>query len=310
MTLAMLDEAFDELLSRIELNPTRVTLASQRYNAIKAAIENALPDKSVRQIGSFQRKTKIRPLDLSDKLDIDAIVSFGPFRRFATDGRGVSPALALETIRRALATNELYRVMPQVTDHPIIRLQYADDMSIELAAVFEDLTGRYPHLPGEPNCYIVGSSPSVWGPADYDYDAKRITRLNAATSGKLVPTIKLMKTYLRGREVPLKSFHVEVLAANIVPSLLANWDGNGYDYGYNHILAGFLDRASLLVTRPILLAGSHSPPLNSELDSATLTAIGSYLRQRAEAARRLCAITVGGEAVNRWFDFFGEPFPA
>ncbi len=89
MTLAMLDEAFDELLSRIELNPTRVTLASQRYNAIKAAIENALPDKSVRQIGSFQRKTKIRPLDLSDKLDIDAIVSFGPFRRFATDGRGV-----------------------------------------------------------------------------------------------------------------------------------------------------------------------------------------------------------------------------
>lgn len=66
MATLPVDEAFREALGRIELNPSRVELASQRYNAVKASIESALPGKTLRQIGSFQRKTKIRPVDLSD----------------------------------------------------------------------------------------------------------------------------------------------------------------------------------------------------------------------------------------------------
>jgi len=79
MAFSSVNEAFIELLKRIELNPARVTLASQRYNAIKTTVENALPGKTVSQIGSFQRKTKIRPADLGDALDIDAVVNFKRF---------------------------------------------------------------------------------------------------------------------------------------------------------------------------------------------------------------------------------------
>jgi len=43
MAYATVADAFTELLKRIELNPARVTLASQRYSAIKATIEGALP---------------------------------------------------------------------------------------------------------------------------------------------------------------------------------------------------------------------------------------------------------------------------
>jgi hypothetical protein len=55
--------AFAELLRRLELNPTRRALASQRYNAVKQVIEENLSGATVRQIGSFQRQTKIRPVD-------------------------------------------------------------------------------------------------------------------------------------------------------------------------------------------------------------------------------------------------------
>jgi hypothetical protein len=65
--------AFRDFLSRIELNPTRVQLASERYTAVKGVVERALPGKQVRQVGSFQRQTKIRPADLGDELDIDAL---------------------------------------------------------------------------------------------------------------------------------------------------------------------------------------------------------------------------------------------
>ena len=93
-------DAFSELLRRIELNRARVQLASERYNAVKAAIEKALPGKAVRQIGSFQRKTKIRPADLSDALDIDAIVSFGDATRLGAPGEeGVTPSAAARTVK-------------------------------------------------------------------------------------------------------------------------------------------------------------------------------------------------------------------
>ena len=132
MAFSSVNEAFEELLRRIELNPARATVASQRYNAVKAAIESALPGKTVSQVGSFQRKTKIRPADLSDGLDIDAVVSFMRFTQYAVGGNGVTPAGALEAVRRALTSNEIYRVMEPEKDHPVVTLQYADDMKIEL----------------------------------------------------------------------------------------------------------------------------------------------------------------------------------
>src|SRR4051794_32940684 len=114
MPLSPVDEAFTELLRRVELNQSRAELASQRYNAVKATIETALPGKSVRQVGSFQRKTKIKPVDLSDRLDVDAIVSFGRFSNYAApQAGGITPSKALDIIRRALSSNQTYRLMPQ-----------------------------------------------------------------------------------------------------------------------------------------------------------------------------------------------------
>jgi hypothetical protein len=64
MLLSSVDEVLTESLRRIELNQSRVALASQWYNAVTATIESVLPGKSGRQVVSFQRKTKIRPVDL------------------------------------------------------------------------------------------------------------------------------------------------------------------------------------------------------------------------------------------------------
>ena len=96
------------------------------------------------QIGSFQRKTKIRPTDLGDGLDIDAVVSFMRFTEYATGSSGVSSSEALEIVRRALTSNETYRVMTPEKDHPVITLQYADDMKIELIPAFVDGAGGLP----------------------------------------------------------------------------------------------------------------------------------------------------------------------
>src|SRR5712691_4643275 len=113
-------EAFAATLSRIELNPTRVQLASQRYNAIKQVIEQALPGKTVTQIGSFQRKTKIRPLDLSDKLDIDLLVKLKTANRYLFGGPWVweTPEATLNKIQKVLIADQTYRIMRPRLDAP------------------------------------------------------------------------------------------------------------------------------------------------------------------------------------------------
>ena len=305
MPVASVDEAFRELLSRIELSPFRVTLASQRYSALKASIESALPGKVLHQIGSFSRGTKIRPPDLSAQLDIEVLVSFGLFSHSsAADKEGFTPSRVLQILRLAILSNDTYRVMPQQQDQLTVRVEYPDQMTIELRPAFEDPRWQHFHGPDRPNCYIVGRSWYTWIEADYDYDAQIISWLNAQAEEKLKPTIKLVKAYFRSASVPLKSFHTEILVANVLPSLVSEW--RRYGYGYQHLLAGFLSEVSKTITSAAVLRGSFSPPVDSGLSYAELSSLAPFLADRAEVAWQLCR----ANTIKGWHKFFGEPFPS
>jgi SMODS domain-containing protein len=307
MPVASVDEAFRELLRRIELSPFRVTLASQRYDAMKASVEGALPGKTLHLIGSFQRKTKIRPADRGDQLDIEVLVSLGRFAQHSELGTaGLTPSEALMIVQPAIQLNEIYRVMPQQQDHPTVRVEYADQMAIELVPGFEDLRTQHYRGPNGPNCYIVGNSLYRWITADYDYDAQSISRLNARAEQKLVPTIKLVKAYFRNAGVPLKSFHTEILVANVIPSLVSEWKGKGYRYGYQHLLAGFLSAVSKTITSAAVLHGSFSRPVDSGLSHAILSSLATFLAARAKVAWELC----DANTIRGWTEFFGVPFPS
>jgi SMODS domain-containing protein len=307
MSVASVDQAFRQLLNRIELTPFRITLASERYSALKATIEGTLPGKTMRQIGSFKRGTKIRPVDFSDHLDFEVLVSFGQFSRYSEPGTGgVSLSEALQIVQLAIGSSEFYRVMPPQQGNPKVRVEYADQLAIELVPAFEDLSPQHYRGPMGPNCYVAGGSLYRWITADYEYDSQTILGLNARTEGQLAPTIKLVKAYFRNAGVPLRSFHTEILVANLVPSLVSDWNCKGYGYGYQHLFAGFLTEVSQIMTSAAVLRGSYSPPVDSGLSYATLSSLGTFLGARAKVAWQLC----NANTVRGWTEFFGVPFPS
>lgn len=313
----MVGEAFDEMLRRIELNPTRVALASKRYQAVKETIEAALPGKIVKQIGSFQRKTKIRPGDLGDALDVDALVIFGPFKAYAQPpDHGMTSPSALEIVRKALISNDVYKVMEPENDAPVVVLEYADKsiFKIELAPAYIDKTGAHNHLDAEIDCYIVPArTGNYWQVSDCDYDAAIISAVNqrADVKGMLVPFIKIAKTFLRNGEAPLKSFHVEVLATIIVSKASAKWTQEGLTWGYQHLLSEFLTEAAVLVAAgPSKFPNSYSSAVNSDLTTTQTEEIAYYLKNRGAAAWRLCARKDEPGVIEAWRNFIGEPFPA
>jgi len=180
----------------------------------------------VRQIGSFQRRTKIRPIDFSDQLDVDALVVLGDARAAGSHG-GVTADGALNLVLRALRRSEIYGQMKPETDAPTVVLDYADSFRLELAVGYRDLTGARPR-PSTP-CYLVSGANGMWLPARLRSRCHRHSELNndRAVDGRLVPTIKVIKHIARANKVPLKSFHVEVLTALLLPSVAWGWAQRG-----------------------------------------------------------------------------------
>jgi hypothetical protein len=316
-------QAFDVLLQRIELNPTRSKLASQRYQALKETVEANAPGKTVKQIGSFQRQTKIRPEDLSDGLDVDALVIFGSFTKFAGPGEnGVTPNGALQQVDRSLTASDTYSVMEPEQDSPAVVLEYNDAFKVEFVPAFIDKRPQFSHGDLDINCYIVPDGKGGWKTADYDYDAALISAVNGRTdvAGMLVPFIKMAKAYLRGKKVPLKSFHIEILATLTIPKAIGRWSQENLTWGYQHLLAEFLSTAPDLMTRTTVLTqglpvgvslpGSFSPATDSGLGTDENKAVVAYLKKQAGIAWKLCGIKDEVEAVAAWREFFGDPFPA
>lgn len=307
---SVVGDAFREFLSRIELNSTRVALASQRYMHVKRTIENAIPGASVRQIGSFRKYTKIRPLDLGDALDVDVLVSLYAAREYARPGEGANSTEALAALFRAVRRPETFRAMEPQQDAPVVELEYADEFKIELVPAIENATGHKTHADGT-NAYWVPKPGGGWMDADYDYDAEFVSRLNqsADLSGKLVPTIKLLKAFVRGRSLPLKSYHAEVIATLALWERAREWNRAGRTWDFPHAFAAILEDCRQYMTGPIALPGSFSPPTDSGL-GAELTDVAEYLREAGAIAWKVCAEASDARALNGWLDVFGDPFPA
>jgi hypothetical protein len=201
--------------------------------------------------------------------------------------------------------------MEPTNDAPVVILEYADKQlfKIEIATAYLDKMGQRSHGPSGPDAYLVGGSDGAWHPADYDFDAAAITGLNQHpfVRERLVPFIKIAKAYLRGRNVPLKSFHIEVLVARTIPPLLHQWQVSNFRCSYHHMLAGFLTVTPPLLNNPVSIPGSFSEPISSNIH------IGSVVQwMNAQAARAwdLCKIQDEHRAIEAWRSFFGQPFPS
>lgn len=304
------NQAFDEVLRRLELNQTRIDLASQRYAAVKGQIESALPGKKVKQIGSFQKQTKIRPVSDGDKWDIDIAVCFGDVTRYAAQGDGITPKRSLEIVRGALRSNEIYKVMDPSPDAPVVALEYYDGFKIELVPCYRELTGLYPR-PAGPVPYIVPTSDGRWVPADYDYDAAHVSGLNqGAAAGHLIPMIKLFKGFVRSHALPLRSYHVEALAAKLVPQSVALRRLAGIPIDYHRLFAHLLEHSVDLLVADLKIGESYTGKVDSGLSPGQLVDAKARLTKCAELAKRINELPAATDVVGYWRELYGDPFPA
>lgn len=296
-------EAFEEFSQRLELDPGYDQLVQERHDAVRRFLEGRLPGVRTQLIGSLQRRTRTDPLRGLEDFDIDILVELGSFTHFDPLW-GVSPAQAIQTVGSALVGNSTYQTMGPYEDQPAIVMPYQDKSSVELVPAYRD---RVPDHNPIGRAYWVPRL-SRWELADYDYDASYISVVNQSSKGRLVPVIKMLKAWRRHLVPGLRSYHLEVMAAAIVPATLQFHEARYQTVSWPLLVHGFLVCATSEVTKPAQLPGSLSERADYYLSDCDRQAICQRIRTCADWAQATFG-EADSKAIEMWGQLFGPPFP-
>ncbi|MBO8130805.1 MAG: hypothetical protein H0Z29_04700 [Candidatus Marinimicrobia bacterium] len=255
----------------------------------------------------MQRKTRIQPRS-NDTFDIDILVILGSFARWVDVG-GITPKDGLDKVEDIISEHETYDKMGPETDSPTIIINYANNTKVELVPAYIDNIGEYadgtPAFPKGRGYWIPKRN--RWILADYDYDAEYISKKNEETDRYLIPTIKMLKAAKRNLFPEMKSYHLEVLAVNVIPTIVSYLKNKIYPIPSPLLLCGFFCIAKDEVLKSLKIPGSKSSNAdNYSIDKNSLAEIFGKICNYCNSLIKFD----GREAIEGWRELFGEPFPA
>ena len=295
---------FQKFTQNLELNPSFDAMIQTRHTAVRNQIA-----PNAKLIGSLQRKTRIQPRP-GESFDIDILVILGQFDSWATPGQGVTAPAALNGVYGRIQGSDRYATKQPQQDAPSITMRFANNVTVELVPAYLDNIGHNPQgLPHFPKgrAYWIPDNRGGWQIADYDYDADYITQQNKASDGYLVPVIKMLKAAKRLHFPTLKSFALEILAAQNIPLLVSFLKQRGHPITYPVLLYLFFSPAADRLPKPIHIPSSHSPaiiltPFDVSIITNKFTDIATVMTQANSA-------TTQGRQVELWRAIFGDAFP-
>lgn len=303
----MLSDSFVKLKSNLELNGVFSETIQRKHNAVRGVIENIDPSIKTKLIGSLQRNTRIQPM--SDEIfDIDILVILGEFTQW-TDYGGVTAQAALQKAYDVVGLSKRYSSMNPVADEPVITFSYEDNVKVELVPAYLDNIGQYPN--NGPKT-VAGRGYWIpknghWDFADYDYEAQYITTQNKICGGHLIPIIKMLKAIKRRHFNQVSSFHLEIIASYVIPSLIEGCVQNGKLISYSELISDFFYLCDYFFDNPVRILGSCSPHINTDLLSSQEHK--NKFRAIASHCNAIKSQTSEYEKIKKWKVLFGDSLP-
>ncbi len=295
-------EAFNIFKTRLELDPSYDKIVQSRHKAIRAFLENRIPGIRTQLIGSLQRRTRIDPPKELQQFDIDILVEVGVCKRFVHGG--ITPVSSLLALERVIKNGGRYKKRGTETDSPALIVPYSDGSSIELVPAYRDETGNESPVG---RAFWVPLS-NNWHLADYDYDADYISTQNKRCDGLLIPCIKMLKGWRRNWVPDFRSFHLEILAALIIPAVVEACKEHQFQATEPYLISFFFQHAQNKLNIPVRLPGSLSEPVGNYLSSDQRNKIKRVMKFHSLAAKHALNNSPP-HSLKAWHNIFRSPFP-
>ena len=282
------DAAFDKMRQAGEITDTEQNLAQKRHRRIRETLEVLWEIDKTFLTGSYDRHTKIRPLQ---DVDIFAIIKAGGAQAHFRDEEPGNIVNAL--------SDELDGKFKHVEPSGMaVRISLSDDdgqASFELVPAFTHSSTGY-EAPDPQRGRWIRTDPNV--------HAQLTSTKNEACDGRWVPFVKMLKGWNRqaGKPIP-QSFLVEVMALELVHPPFGR-----YQDEMTAFFGNVVDRAGGPWPDPASL-GPDVDELLTPFERDTVRREATRAVAIAEDAIFLEDDGQERKAVNKWRELFGERMP-
>lgn len=204
-----IEEFFKNLSSKLELTVAEQGRISKKHNFLREKLGEKLAVEDDFLTGSYNRNTIIRPKDSEEKFDVDFFLAFNE------DNYSESklPEL-LKMVKNALDEikdddEDIAEIQEQKRSIGVI---YNDNFQIDVVPAIQIEKDKKYKIFDKNTQQAVESNPKLHG--------SNLTSANEATESnsikRLVPIVKLLKSWKRDKCEYVKSFHLEMLAVEIL----------------------------------------------------------------------------------------------
>ncbi len=279
-------QAFRTFKSNLQITELQSSTASARQKNVREAVEKELTVLRSFLTGSYSRSTMIAPLKKAD-IDVFVVLDASYYER---DGQ----AKLLDKVKRVL--KKTYPDTPEISRSGQAVTITFSDFRVDVVPAFNRRGGGF---------LIPNTRGGKWIETDPTRHVTISAGCNSAHNGNLVPLVKMIKQWNRESGVLFTSFHLEVLAWQVLNGVTISDYPSGVRY--------YFDKCRSYIKQsnpdPAGYGGDVGYYLNSSnIDSTVARFTTAY--NRAVKAEAYAAAGKPADAIAEWRKVFGERFPA
>ncbi len=284
--------SFEGLRSNLEITMPQGSIISTRQQAVRSCISNAMTVVDDFLTGSYARSTMIAPLK---EADIDIFITLDPKYYHHYNGQNGGPAGLLDYTKRTLL--KTYTTTPDISRNgQAVTIRFTDFV-MDVVVGFNRQGGGY---------LIANSVSNSWLEADPKQHVTIMSAANKAHNSDLVPLIKMIKAWNKTHGSFFRSFHLEVLALEVLNNVKITDFSSGIRF--------FFDKVRTNVRGKNLDPAGYGDDIGRYINSTAKVSEAISLFQAAhDQSIRAEQFAVRGDirsSVDAWRKLFPGYFPA
>ena len=286
-------QSFVRLRQNLEITDLQASVVSTRQNSVRKVLDAELSVLDSFLTGSYARNTMIAPLKESD-VDIFAVLDSKYFHNY-NNGQNGGQAGLLDLVKRALLRT--YTSTPDISRNgQAVTIRFVD-FNVDVVPAFNRQGGGY---------LIPNSLDQSWIGTDPKKHVELVSASNKVHANNFVPLVKMIKGWNKNSSQYFNSFHLEVLALQVLQGVTITDFPSGVRY--------FFDKARSLVSQknldPSGYGGDVGSYINTQDKIQNAVAKFQLAYERAVKAEDFERRGYTKDAIDMWIKIFGDYFPA
>lgn len=213
-------EAFQKLKSNLEITDLQAETVSVRQQNVRKVVENSLTVSDSFLTGSYIRNTMIAPLSEAD-IDVFVVLENQYFYNY-NGGKNMGQAGLLDLVKSTL--RKTYTKTPDISRNGQAVTIRFDDFMVDVVPGFNRKGGGY---------LIPNSINQSWISTDPKKHVEIFSGANATHNADFIPLVKMIKAWNKNTGQYFRSFHLEVLALQILNNVKISDFPSGMRYFFD-----------------------------------------------------------------------------